>query len=136
MIVPSGIRSDVVVALSLHPTPATLRGTTRRLAHILEQHPGLPAELAAVESAGSRIALTVTVSLGSTDDVKAGVGRSREATRLLARLARELAHADPVLVPVPDPAGPGAARARRLMSGLELTVDRTAVDTGSAPASS
>lgn len=110
----AGLVRHVRVAMRLAPTRGGALSTAKALAAILDEAPEVGASLAALGSEGTRVHLTIVVTLGTLQEVKTATGPSCPAVSLLHRIARDLSHADPCLVVIPDPRSREAVNAGRL----------------------
>ena len=108
-----GVQRHVDLGLRLAPDRAHLADASKALAALLDEEPAVPVRLAGLGRDGARIHLTVAVSLGTLDDVKAATPVARASVRLLHRIVDALAVYEPCLVELPDPASPEAQLAAR-----------------------
>lgn len=111
-----GLQRHVDIGVRLAPTEATAAVAAKSLAAILDEVPTVPVRLAGIGTEGSRVHLTLAVTLGTLDDVKAATEQARAAVVLLQRIVEDLAAYDPCLVELPDPESPEA----RLAAGTQL----------------
>lgn len=110
----AGLRRDVEIGLVIAPTPAHASAAASSLAAFLGECAEVPVRLAGVASTGSRILITLAVTLGSVDDVKVASPQARSAVLLLQRLIDEFSSYDPSFVLLPDPESPEARLADHL----------------------
>lgn len=106
-----GVQRHVDVGLRLAPERHHLADASKALGALLDAEPGVPVRLAGLGIEGGRMHLTVAVTLGTLEDVKAATPAARAAVRLLHRIVESLAAYEPCLVELPDPASPEAALA-------------------------
>ena len=105
----AGLRRTFEVGLRLAPTPAAAPSAAKSLASLIDEFPRVPVRLVEVTGEGTRVHITVAVTLGTIDDIKVSAEGPREALRLLSRIVAGLGTYDPALVPLP--VQPEAARA-------------------------
>ena len=89
----------------------------------LDDHPFTPVRLAGLAVHGSRVTITVAVSLGTVDDLKAGAINSREALAAIQDLIDHLGAYDPAITALPDPSTAEAELAHVVRTSREHTLD-------------
>ena len=75
----AGLRKTFEVGIALAPCGQAATVAAKALAAFLDEHPSTPVRLAGLAVHGSRVTITVAVSLGTVDDLKAGAMNSRQA---------------------------------------------------------
>jgi hypothetical protein len=110
----TGLRRQVEVGLALAPVRTAAPAAAKALAAFLDAEVDVPVRLAAVGTSGSRMIITIAVTLGDVDDVKVAGPQSRAALALVQRIVDDLAAYDPALALVPDPASAESRLAARL----------------------
>jgi hypothetical protein len=118
----AGIQRVVEVGIAIAPTTAGAPAAAKALASFLDAAPEVAVRLAGVGSRGSRLVLTLAVTLGSVDDVKAATPAARAAVVLLQRIVDEFAAYEPAFTVIPDSESDEAVLAR------ELTACQVGVD--------
>lgn len=103
-----GLQRHVDIGLRLAPQRQYAPDASKALAAILDAHPEVSVRLAGVGIDGSRVHLTVAVTLGTLDDVKAASPSARTAVIVLQEIVERLAAYEPCLVELPDPSSPEA----------------------------
>ena len=73
----AGLRKTFEVGIALAPCGQAATVAAKALAAFLDEHPSTPVRLAGLAVHGSRVTITVAVSLGTVDDLKAGAINSR-----------------------------------------------------------
>lgn len=112
----AGLTRLVEVGIVVAPTHATAVAAAKSLAAFLDDAPAVPVRLAGVDVTGSRLLLTIAVSLGTVEEVKVADAPARSAVVLLQSLVDEFSAYDPAFVLLPDPASDAAQLAARLVS--------------------
>ena len=103
-----GLQRHVDIGLRLAPQRQYAPDASKALAAILDAAPEVSVRLAGVGSEGSRIHLTIAVTLGTLEDVKVASPSARTAVLVMQQIVDRLAAYDPCLVELPDPASPEA----------------------------
>ena len=75
----------------------------KSLALLLDEWPSVPVRIAGLGSDGTRVHITIAVTLGTLEDVKTSAASSRDAVALIQAIVDRLACYDPSLVELPDP---------------------------------
>lgn len=114
------IQRSLEVGLRFAPSLSGALPAAKALAAHLDSLEGVSARLAAVGREGSRIHLTLAVTLGTIDDIKVGGDHSRRAVRALHSLIEALPSCEPALVALPDPASPEARLADQVQRTATL----------------
>lgn len=104
----SGVSRYVDVGLRLAPTLDAAVPTIRAAAALLDEHPNIPVRLAGVSRDGTRLVITLVVTLGTVEDVKSAAPNACAAVHLLRDVTRAVPTADPAFVVLPDPRSPEA----------------------------
>jgi hypothetical protein len=120
----AGLHRTFEVGLRLAPTMASAAAVAKATASYLDREDSVPVRLAGLSREGSRMHITLAISLGSIDDVKVAASNSRAAVLLLETLVEELSAYDPALVALPDAHSPEAQRA------VDATRRRSSESTG------
>lgn len=113
----AGLTRHVDIGVAIAPAREAAAAGAKALAAILDSH-DTPTRLAAIGSAGSRMVLTVAVTLGDVDDVKVAGPQSRAALALIRDIVDTLAAYDPALVLLPDPESAEAQAAARVQGSV------------------
>lgn len=124
----AGMRRELEVGLLLAPTQGTAVAAAKALAAFLDDEPTVPVRLAGLAADGTRVRLTVAVTLGSVDDIKIAAQPSRDALRLLQRIVDDLAAYDPAFVRLPDPASTEAVLADHISRHPDAAIIVQAVE--------
>lgn len=101
VITDSGLLPLVEVGLRLAPTAAASAAAAAEIARCLEQAPAAAVRIAAVGREGSRVLVTLAVTLGTVDEVKSAASPARAALELLASIVERLAAFDPAFTSLP-----------------------------------
>lgn len=99
----AGLRRQFEVTVRFAPMRACAAVAAKSIASVLDAHPRVPVRLFEITTEGSRVHVTLSVALGTVDDVKAATQSSRRALSLLQELIDTFAACDPAFVHVPDP---------------------------------
>ncbi len=97
----AGLRRQFEVTIRFAPMRASAAVAAKSIASVLDSHPQVPVRLFDVTTEGSRVHVTLSVCLGTVDDVKAATPSSRRALTLLQDLIDSFAAYDPAFVYVP-----------------------------------
>jgi hypothetical protein len=97
----AGLRRAFEVGLRLAPTPAAAPSAAKSLASLIDEFPRVPVRLVEVAGEGTRVHITVAVTLGDIDDIKVAATGPREALGFLSRIVAGLSAYDPALVRLP-----------------------------------
>lgn len=124
----AGMRRELEVGLLLAPTHVAAVPAAKALAAFLDSEPTVPVRLAGLATDGGRVRLTVAVTLGSVEDIKAASDPARCALRLLQRIVDDLSAYDPAFVRLPDPASVEAELAAHISRHPDRTVLVQAVE--------
>jgi len=100
----AGMRRDLEVGLLLAPTHASAVAAAKSLAAILDAEPAVPVRLAGLAADGSRVLMTLAVTLGEVSEITTAAEPAREAVRVLDHLIDSMSAYDPAFVRLPDPA--------------------------------
>lgn len=114
----AGLRRTFEVGMRLAPTHAAAPSAAKALASLMDEFPRVPVRLVELVGEGTRVHITVAVTLGTIDDIKVSAADAREALNFLSRVAAALGAYDPALVPLP--AQSEAMRAARSRSLQDL----------------
>jgi hypothetical protein len=90
-----GLLPLVEVCLRLAPTVAAAPAAAALVASCLEQAPSAAVRIAGVGREGSRILITLAITLGTVDEVKSAAAPARVALDLVAALVERLEAFDP-----------------------------------------
>ena len=101
VITDSGLLPLVEVGLRLAPTAAASGAAAAEIARCLEQAPSAAVRIAAVGREGSRVLVTLAVTLGTVDEVKSAAAPARAALELLSSIVERLAAFDPAFTGLP-----------------------------------
>ena len=104
----AGLRRDVELGLAIAPTGARAVAAAQSLAAFLDDEPAVPVRLAGLSVRGSRVVLTLAVTLGSIDEVKTSGPHARAGVLLLQRLVDEFSAYDPAFALLPESDSPEA----------------------------
>ena len=74
----AGLRKTFEVGIALAPCGQAATVAAKALAAFLDEHPSTPVRLAGLAVHGSRVTITVAVSLGTVDDLKSGAQKIRD----------------------------------------------------------
>jgi hypothetical protein len=107
----AGLHRTVEIGLRLAPTMASAAAVAKAAASYIDRDDTVPVRLAGLSCEGSRMHITLAISLGSIDEVKVAAPNSRAAVILLETLVEQLSAYDPALVALPDAHSPEAQRA-------------------------
>lgn len=124
MAIPVTLRRSLDIGLRIAPTVAAATPAAKALAARLDDI-STPVRLAGISRDGTRIHLTLAITLGEIDDIKSGAPGPRAAVRSLQRLIEEMSAYDPALVLLPDRSSPEAR--------LAAEITRRARTSGHAP---
>ncbi len=119
----AGLRKTFEVGIALAPCGQAATVAAKALAAFLDDHPSTPVRLAGLAVHGSRVTITVAVSLGTVDDLKAGAINSREALAAIQDLIDHLGAYDPAITALPDPSTAEAELAHVVRTSREHTLD-------------
>lgn len=110
----AGIERSLEIGLRLAPLQRLAGEAARALVAIIAASPTVPVRLAGLDFTHSRMHLTITIDLGSLDDIKVAADRSCAAVALIQAIVDSLAAHEPCLVEIPHPDSGEAVRARGL----------------------
>ena len=96
-----GLLPLVEVGLRLAPTAAAAQTAATEISRCLEQAPSAAVRIAAVGREGSRVIVTLAITLGTADEVKSSAAPARAALELLAQLVERLHAFDPAFTSLP-----------------------------------
>ena len=119
----AGLRKTFEVGIALAPCGQAATVAAKALAAFLDEHPSTPVRLAGLAVHGSRVTITVAVSLGTVDDLKAGAMNSRQALAAIQDLIDHLGAYDPAITALPDPSTAEAELAHVVRTSREHTLD-------------
>ena len=119
----AGLRKTFEVGIALAPCGQAATVAAKALAAFLDEHPSTPVRLAGLAVHGSRVTITVAVSLGTVDDLKAGAMNSRAALAAIQDLIDHLGAYDPAITALPDPSTAEAELAHVVRTSREHTLD-------------
>lgn len=102
------LQRSLEVGLRLAPGTSAALPAAKALAAHLDSLEGVAVRLAALGREGSRVHITVALTLGTIDDIKVSGDRARTSVRALQALIDALGAYEPALVALPDPASPEA----------------------------
>ena len=119
----AGLRRTFEVGVSLSPHGQSAAVAAKALAAFLDQHLSTPVRLAGLGVYGSRVTITLAVSLGTVDDLKAGAKNSREALAAIQDLIDHLSAYDPAITTLPDPSTAEAELALVVQTSRQHTLD-------------
>ena len=114
------LQRSLEVGLRLAPSLSGALPAAKALAAHLDTLDGVAVRLAALGREGSRIHLTLGVTLGTIDDIKVSGDGSRRAVRALHALIEAMPSCEPALVALPDPASPEARLADQVQRTATL----------------
>jgi hypothetical protein len=118
----SGLLPLVEVGLRIAPTAAAAEAAATEISRCLEQAPSAAVRIAAVGREGSRVIVTLAVTLGTADEVKACAAPARTALELLAQLVERLEAFDPAFTSLPH----GSSVDARIAAEIERPARRGA----------
>ena len=98
----AGLRRDVEIGLAIAPTGDHAIAAASSLASFLDDEPAVPVRLAGLSTRGSRVIITLAVTLGSIDEVKVSGPQARAAVLLLQRLVDQFSAYDPAFALPPE----------------------------------
>ena len=119
----AGLRRTLEVGVSLSPHGQAAAVAAKALSAFLDQHLSTPVRLAGLGVYGSRVTITLAVSLGTVDDLKAGAKNSREALAAIQDLIDHLRAYDPAITTLPDPSTAEAELALVVQTSRQHTLD-------------
>lgn len=99
----AGLQRHVDIGLRIAPTTQLAAMAGKSLALLLDEWPSVPVRIAGLGSDGTRVHITIAVTLGTLEDVKTSAASSRDAVALIQAIVDRLACYDPSLVELPDP---------------------------------
>ncbi|MDD2857408.1 MAG: hypothetical protein PHU75_01915 [Candidatus Nanopelagicales bacterium] len=111
----AGIERSLEIGLRLAPVLRVAHDAATALAALLAESPAIPVRLAGLDFTQTRMHLTITIDLGSLDDIKVAAERSCAAVALIASIVDRLAAHEPCLVEIPHPDSSEAMRARGIL---------------------
>ncbi|MHB1163781.1 MAG: hypothetical protein ACYC0W_10795 [Candidatus Nanopelagicales bacterium] len=114
----AGLRRTFEVGMRLAPTHAAAPSAAKSLASLMDEFPRVPVRLVELAGEGTRVHITVAVTIGTIDDIKASAADARGALDFLSRIVAALGACDPALVPLP--AQPEAIRAAQRPTAPDL----------------
>jgi hypothetical protein len=117
----AGLRRTVEIGIRLAPTVASAVPAAKAIASYLDADPSVPVRLAGLSRDGSRVHLTLAISLGTIDDVKVAAPQSRAAVVMIGAIVERLCSYDPALVTLPHPSSPEARLASAVVRGTAST---------------
>lgn len=97
----AGLRREFEIGLQFAPTLGSAVPAAKAISSYLDADPSVPVRLAGLAAEGSRMLVTIAVTLGSIDAIKVADPSAQAAVRLIARLVDELAAYDPAFVVLP-----------------------------------
>ncbi len=95
------MRRSLDIGLRLAPTPASAVAAAKGLAAMLDRYPDTPVRLAGLGSDGTRVHITIALSMGSVEDVRHGGPEARAALEVLHAVIDHCAPYDPAFVALP-----------------------------------
>lgn len=110
----AGLTRQVDVGLRLSAAPGAALVLAKSLAAILDTAPNVPVRLVGVGGDHDRVALTLAITLGAIDEIKAAGPHSLAALALITGIVEQLAAHDPAFTVIPDPQSAEARLADRL----------------------
>jgi hypothetical protein len=119
----AGLRKTFEVGIALAPCGPAATVAAKALAAFLDEHRSTPVRLVGLAVHGSRVTITVAVSLGTVDDLKAGSANSRAALAAIQDLIDHLGAYDPAITALPDPNTAEAELAHVVRTSREHTLD-------------
>ena len=119
----AGLRRTFEVGVCLNPHGQAAAVATKALAAFLDQHLSTPVRLAGLGVHGSRVTITLAVSLGTVDDLKVRAQNSREALAAIQDLIDHLSAYDPAITTLPDPSTAEAELALVVQTSRQHTLD-------------
>lgn len=119
----AGLRRTFEVGVCLNPHGQAAAVAAKALAAFLDQHLSTPVRLAGLGVHGSRVTITLAVSLGTVDDLKVGAQNSREALAAIQDLIDHLSAYDPAITTLPDPSTAEAELALVVQTSRQHTLD-------------
>ena len=99
----TGLRRELEIGIQVAPTRATAPAAAKALAAFLDAEPNVPVRLAGLAATDSRVVLTLGLTMGTVDDIKAAGATSRAAVLLVQRIVDALAAYDPAFATLPEP---------------------------------
>ena len=119
----AGLRRTFEVGVCLNPHGRAAAVAAKALAAFLDQHLSTAVRLAGLGVHGSRVTITLAVSLGTVDDLKVGAQNSREALAAIQDLIDHLSAYDPAITTLPDPSTAEAELALVVQTSRQHTLD-------------
>ena len=119
----AGLRRTFEVGVCLNPHGQAAAVAAKALAAFLDQHLSTPVRLAGLGVHGSRVTITLAVSLGTVDDLKVRAQNSREALAAIQDLIDHLSAYDPAITTLPDPSTAEAELALVVQTSRQHTLD-------------
>lgn len=111
----AGLTRHVEVGLRLAAPVASAAVLAKSLGGLFDEVPTVPVRLVGAGLDRGRVVLTVAVTLGTVEEIKAAGPSSVAAVEVIRRIVESLAGYDPAFAVLPDPQSAEAALARRLV---------------------
>lgn len=111
----AGLTRHLDVGLRLTAPSGAAAALAKSLASLLDEVPTVPVRLAGAGTDHGRVVLTVAITLGSIEDVKASSPAAEAALGLMRQIVTSLAGYDPAFAVLPDAESAEAMLARRLV---------------------
>jgi hypothetical protein len=123
-----GMRRELEIGLRIAPTRASAPAAAKAIACYLDAEPVVPVRLVELAQEGSRIHITLAVTLGAIDAIKVADPSARAAVGLIQRIVDDLAAYDPAFVTLPAASvGPMAKVVGRPVPALRGAVEMSPV---------
>jgi hypothetical protein len=117
-----GLDQLVVLGLRIAPTLSRCAGAAAEIARVMDAGPSTPVRIAGVGQDGSRVVVTLAITLGTVSDIKAATPAARDAVTFIAGLVAELRDFDPAFIALPDHASADARIASHLRESTGMTL--------------
>ena len=123
-----GMLPIVEVGLRLAPTGSCSPAAAGEIARCLGASNATTVRIAGVGTEGSRVIVTLGISLGTVDEVRAGDQRARDAVEFIALVVAQLAQFEPAFTALPHRESPDA----RIADEVQSSVMRQGADSRAA----
>ena len=117
-----GLDQLVVIGLRIAPTLTRCAGAAAEIARVVDAGPSIPVRIAGVGQDGSRVVVTLAITLGTVADIKQASPAARAAVTFIADLVSELSDYDPAFIALPDLVSADARIAGHLGESCDLTL--------------
>jgi len=110
----AGLQRVVDIGLRVAPAAASAQDAAAVIAQTIAASAEAPVRIVGVGSEGSRVVVTLAITVGTTADIAAGAPAARSAVRMLARLIEGLGAYDPAFTALPEHGSVDALIGRRV----------------------